>query len=359
VTDLNETRHQALKRTYQKLVSERDDLSLYQALFRALQSIPKTEAFRILSRIRAGESVQALLEQIELSRLTTRQGSEIQPDYEEFYHLLLALPEDGADRLLRMARSGSDVAAVMQSFQDADLLIQLSVEPEVRRVYAFPYRNQWPDFLRQQENVYLKARLYDSQRQSAASSRTVFDMPFGAATLVEPGLGDAKISNWTAVMAEESMLVHLLEQYFLLDYPFFHFFHKDLFLSDLKAGRTRHCSSLLVNAVLAAASHYQLSLPGRNEPWNGQSLSYRFFAEAKRLWELELGESTLTTLQAALVMNAVYNMDGLDQVGHIYMVSAAKIAQNMNLFAPQAVDQPADVHVARRFTAWSLFSWQA
>jgi hypothetical protein len=85
-------------------------------------------------------------------------------------------------------------------------------------------------------------------------------------------------------------------------------------------------------------------------------LSYRLFAEAKRLWELELGKSIVTTLLAALVMNVVYNMDGLDQIGHLYMVSAAKIAHKMNLFAPQAVIWPADVETARQFTG-SLFSW--
>jgi hypothetical protein len=154
-----------------------------------------------------------------------------------------------------MARSGSDVATVMQSFQDADLLIQFSVEPEVRRVYEFPYRNRWPELLPQQDNVYIKAWLYDPQCQSTIANRTVFDMPFGAATLVDSGLGGAKISKWTTVIVEESILVHLLELYFLLDYPFFHFFHKDLFLSDLTVGRTRHCSSLLVNAVLATSFH--------------------------------------------------------------------------------------------------------
>ena len=33
-----------------------------------------------------------------------------------------------------------------------------------------------------------------------------------------------------------------------------------------------------------------------------------------------MGENKLTSLQAALVMNVVYNMDGLDQVGNVYML---------------------------------------
>jgi hypothetical protein len=155
------------------------------------------------------------------------------------------------------------------------------------------------------------------------------------------------------------MLIHLLELYFLHGYHFFTFFHKDLFLKDLKSGERRFCSPLLVNAILASATHYDTRIQGRNEPWDTGSLCYRFFAETKRLWELEMGESTLTTLQAALVMNSVYNMDGLDQIGNVYLVQATKIGYNLDLFRPWQGEHRTEMDIARHLTAWSLFLWQS
>jgi hypothetical protein len=234
------------------------------------------------------------------------------------------------------------------------------VIPECRRTYDFPYRKQWPELLRQTDNTYLKAQVYDPQDSSNKSAiPSLLHMPYSAASLIEPGLSDTKISTWTSVNIHESRLKQLLEDYILHGYSYFHFFHKDLFLRDLKTGQTQFCSDLLVNAILAAASHYNTTTPVRNQPWNTASLCYSFFAEAKRLWEIEMGESKLTTLQAALVMNSVYNMDGLDQIGNIYMVQAAKMAYNMDLFSPSQPDNRTDMDVARQFTAWSFFSWQA
>ena len=53
----------------------------------------------------------------------------------------------------------------------------------------------------------------------------------------------------------------------------------------------------------------------RYEHWNPQHLGYQFLAEAKRLWEHEVGKSRLTTIHAGLVITLVYNMSCMDRVG--------------------------------------------
>lgn len=323
--------------------------------------MPKKQASVVIDRIHAGEPVEALVDDIKSKRISSLHKSADPSDYEELYHLLQSLPEEESEHVFQMARSGSTVSAVLRQLQEADLILQLAVRPETRRTYEFPYKKTWPDLLRNMDHLYLGPRFHAPPQASTASlsDNVIYDVPYGGTTLVEPGLTDVKISRWTCVAADESMLTELLSLYFHHGYPFFHFFHKDLFLADLKTGRKQHCSSLLVNALLAAASHYPSTMPGRNEPWNTQSYSYRFFAETRRLWELEMGKNELTTLQAALVMNVVYSMDGLDEVGFVYMGQAAQLARNLKLFEALEGGIRTDMDVARLYTAWSLFSWQA
>ena len=147
----------------------------------------------------------------------------------------------------------------------------------------------------------------------------------------QPGLTEARLSKWTTITTDELLLTQLLEPYLLHNNPFFTFFQADIFLVDLEIGKKQFCSSPLVNAVLASATHSRPSTPGRNGPWNTQGFLLQVLPVALRLWELENGECKLTTLQAALIANSIYNLDGLDQIGNIYMIQAAKMVRNLNL----------------------------
>ncbi|SCO87699.1 uncharacterized protein FRV6_11826 [Fusarium oxysporum] len=359
---LEETRLQAMKRKYEELVNEQYRNLPLQQLFGQIKSMAMEEAIEMFRKIQAGDPIETLTNEIQPSDLLQLRKNE-SASYEEFYRLLQSRPEQDLGRILHLVRSGCDVEATLRYVREADLLLQISLKPEHRYRYEFPYNPKWPDYLRQGDNPYLTTPLYQSTELTGPSSpsfndRSIFHVPYHGATLIEPLLTDVKISKWTNVTSDEALLTYLLELYLLHAYPFFTFFTKDLFLRDLKIGQTQFCSSLLVHAVLASATHYHPLLESRNKPWDTQSLSYRFFAETKRLWELEMGESKLTTLQAALVMNSIYNMDGLDQIGNVYLVQAAKIAHNLNLFSPTASEHT-EMAKARQFTAWGLFSWQS
>lgn len=95
----------------------------------------------------------------------------------------------------------------------------------------------------------------------------------------------------------------------------------------------------------------------RAEFWNPRALSYRFLAEAKRLWELERDVDRITTVQAALLLNHVYNMSGADKLGWDYTIQAVRMAQRLNLFKASN-DPKGSMKDARDFTAWVVFSWQ-
>lgn len=95
---------------------------------------------------------------------------------------------------------------------------------------------------------------YRSDRMTGTSELLrMYETPYHTVQMVEPRLDAVDPSKWTTVISDNVLLRKLLEIYFVHDYPYFTFFHKDFFLDDMATGRTRFCSSLLVNAVLAAA----------------------------------------------------------------------------------------------------------
>ena len=85
---------------------------------------------------------------------------------------------------------------------------------------------------------------------------------------------------------------------------------------------------------------------------------YQFFAEAKRIWELEASQDKVVTLQAGMVLNVVYNYCGLDNIGRLYTVRSVAMAQSLGLFDPAVKIDSTDLRHVRQFTAWALFSWQ-
>lgn len=82
-------------------------------------------------------------------------------------------------------------------------------------------------------------------------------------------------------------------------------------------------------------------------------------AEAKRLWELSVGNISLTSVQAALVIWVMTNMNGQDISAWAWMAQVISMGQYLNLFTVPDEDQTAQQRIARTVTAWSIFAWQA
>ena len=183
--------------------------------------------------------------------------------------------------------------------------------------------------------------------------------PYSAVTLVEPLLTDVDISRLTTVPLANDFLIRLMRAYFLYEWPVFTHFHKSLFLRDLRAGRQRFCSRLLVNVILAAACHVAPELPRRNEYWDPSNVEYLFLSEVRRLLELEGGVERLTTVQTLLVMNQTINEQAMDEISYTYLVRAVDMAKRMNLFGLADRTLGPERRVAREFTAWAVYSWQA
>lgn len=69
-------------------------------------------------------------------------------------------------------------------------------------------------------------------------------------SLCDPRLDDLDIHYWTNVSISNGLAARCISLYLETDHPLLCLFDPELFVSDLTSGQTRHCSSLLVNALL-------------------------------------------------------------------------------------------------------------
>ncbi|KNB19215.1 hypothetical protein FOXG_16637 [Fusarium oxysporum f. sp. lycopersici 4287] len=274
---------------------------------------------------------------------------------------------EGTD-ILRRIQSGHDVESILDHIQRADLLKQAHVVPDRYYQYEFPYRREMPSFLIQEGNQYLDSWLYkyslsETRIQDSDNPPTeypiIYEAPYHAAEMVEPRLDHIDARKWTCIIDDNSLLRKLLETYFMTEYTFYPAFQKNYFLEDMAAGRSKYCSSLLVHAVLASACHGYSKMSHRSQFWNPRTLGYQFLAEARRLWELEIGNTRLTTIQAAIVLSLVHDANGSDEVGRSYLTQAVAAAHAMHLFSTPTKNNDDLEYYARAFTAWALFGIQA
>jgi hypothetical protein len=90
--------------------------------------------------------------------------------------------------------------------------------------------------------------------------------------------------------------------------------------------------------------------------WDPDTLTYRFLAEAKRLWELEDDEPKLTTVHAGCLINAAMGVNGHDKPGITYARKSLSIAQELGIFRAPLTDDP-KLNDAKAFTACGLSTW--
>ncbi|EHK27097.1 uncharacterized protein TRIVIDRAFT_21401, partial [Trichoderma virens Gv29-8] len=291
--------------------------------------------------------------------------------FQELYDLLQNLSEKEAETVWQKIRSGVDATTLLTYLKAGNLLLQLAVAPETRLRYEFPYQSKMPEYYLgnnpyMDSMIYEAASLYSQASGSTASNRAddpysnvrdVYLKPFHAAEVIDPRLTDVKISSWTAVCKDDVLMRQLLSVFLRCEYHFTSAFQKDYFLDDLVANRSDFCSSLLVNIILAYSCVCFPGLKDRAEYWNPKALVYRFIAEAKNLWELEI-TPRITTIQAGILFNVYYNLCGLDKIGQAYRIRAIDIAHEMRLFDSKVSGRNYKMQRSMAFLAWTLFNWE-
>lgn len=179
-------------------------------------------------------------------------------------------------------------------------------------------------------------------------------------------LQENPITSWTNVTKDPQLIVHLINMYFNWHYPYFTTLSKTLFYQDFLRGRqvtTPHCSSLLVNAILSLGCHFT-SVPGACAvAGDSKTKGDHFFAEAKRqiIENDEYEKPRLTTVQALALMSVREAGCAREAKGWVYSGMSFRMAQDIGLnfdsgsMGSKASRMSEHEVDARRITFWGCF----
>ena len=173
----------------------------------------------------------------------------------------------------------------------------------------------------------------------------------------EPPVQVGFSGSWTNVTKDQSLIKQLVDLYFSWSHSFWVVFPKHLFLHDMKYGRTQHCSSILVNAVLAFGCLYSDRPEARTNPADPRTAGDHFFAEAKRLLELE--GPCVTTVQALAIMAMREPCHDRDSSGNSFMGRCIHMGVELGLHLNLGSDSKnlSDTEAeARKLTWWGCWT---
>ena len=166
---------------------------------------------------------------------------------------------------------------------------------------------------------------------------------------------------WTTVMRDENIIRSLLKLYFVWVHPSHCFFSERMFSDDLRNNRTGHCSSLLVNAILAVACHYSDRPEARSDPLDHSTAGDHFFEEAVQLLNQD-NTADLTTIQALALMGLREVSVGRPNSGFRYSGRCMRMLVELGLHInidPDELGLDARELEARRITFWACYNYDA
>ena len=165
--------------------------------------------------------------------------------------------------------------------------------------------------------------------------------------------------QWTEVTSDSEFVEHLMALYFCWEYPTFASLNKEHFLDDFRLGRKRHCSSLLVNAMLAVGCRFSTQPAARVDPGDSNTAGDHFFSEAVRLLEGQKSWHTLTTIQALGLLSLREASCGRSSESIYYAGQSVMIAIEMGLHLENESGDGDDANedqAVKSATFWGAFS---
>lgn len=123
--------------------------------------------------------------------------------------------------------------------------------------------------------------------------------------------------------------------------------------------RSKYCSPLLVNAILALACHYSTHPAARLDPADLSTTGDHFFREAKMLLQEEEDNPSLTVVQALGIMSLREAGKGRDSSGWMYAGRAIRVAMDLGLQV--SITSEMEKHFThteievRKITLWGIF----
>ncbi|KAF2720764.1 hypothetical protein K431DRAFT_269957 [Polychaeton citri CBS 116435] len=258
---------------------------------------------------------------------------------------LRTLPEAEAMALLHNIRTETDFD-----------MIAVSLKTNVRLPHSYAPQTLEADFAQQMTIAPGTATFEKIPSNSSYISGDVTDGTdhYGPESATSDLTGST--NSWFSSHQDAEFIEHLLNLYFCWVHPFYHFFAREEFLQDMGQGRSRFCSSLLLNAVLAVACGYSDRPTARINPSNPATAGEHYFSEAKRLLEA-IEKPALTTVQALGLMSLFESSKGRDSNGYRLCGRSVRMAVELGLHLSVAGSglQTVEVEV-RKITFWAVFN---
>jgi hypothetical protein len=163
-----------------------------------------------------------------------------------------------------------------------------------------------------------------------------------------------EVTSWTTVTRDSALIDHLMSLYFCWEYPIFASLSKPYFLEDFRSGRSRYCSPLLVNAILAVGYQFSRKPEGKED---GDVLNGQFTSAAEQLLAMEENNPSLTTIQALGMMSILEASEGNDKRSVFYCGQSIRMAVGMGLHLDVSTTElPEDEREVRRATVWGAYA---
>ncbi|KAH8910564.1 hypothetical protein BR93DRAFT_942960 [Coniochaeta sp. PMI_546] len=179
----------------------------------------------------------------------------------------------------------------------------------------------------------------------------------GLDQVLPPEFPEMKVpaAAWTRVTDDSRLVQHLLALYFCWEYPTFASLSKEHFLKDFQGGRTRYCSSMLVNALLALGCRFSSHPTTRENPDDPYTCGDHFFKECVRQFREEEDHYRLTTIQTLGIMSIREASCGRDSESRYYAGQSIRLALQMGL-QMNAGGEDDDETAVRSATFWGAYS---
>jgi Fungal specific transcription factor domain len=196
------------------------------------------------------------------------------------------------------------------------------------------------------------------QQARGYGQETILGAPFGMEENINqehPNFNEV----WTRVTSDGALVEHLMALYFCWEYPTFASLSKEHFLEDFRTGNERHCSPLLVNALLAVGCRFSSQASTRADPNDPNTSGDHFFAEAVRLLNEQQDRHVLTTIQALGLMSIREASCGRSSESLFLSGQSIRLAIEMGLHLDINVSDSKEAeieHAVRSATFWGAFS---
>ncbi|PPJ52813.1 hypothetical protein CBER1_11582 [Cercospora berteroae] len=139
-------------------------------------------------------------------------------------------------------------------------------------------------------------------------------------------------SSWVSSNSTDDGVSDLVSTYLSVTNPFARHLEPDLFLADMRSRdkNSHFCSPLLVHAVLACGSLFSEHDEAFTYDHDHLTRGEHYHEEALRLWELEKGRVCITNAQALSILSGESSWRGQDRLGWSLHRALAPMIKELN-----------------------------